>query len=72
MLLYLILLSLLPGKFEKTDTGFSITPTIVLVGQWFLTLTKSFFASVKTVKAEATPAKAKPKRKKEVTHEEAN
>lgn len=71
MILYLILLSLLPGRFEKTDTGFSITPTIVLVGQWFLTLTKSFFASVKTVKAAPTPAAAKPKRKK-ATHEEAN
>lgn len=63
MYVYLILLSLLPGHFEKTESGFRVTPAIVLVGQWVAELVKSFFASQPQTKV------SKPKRKVK-THEE--
>lgn len=47
MIAYL-LLSLLPGSFEKTEHGFKITPAIVLVFQWLTELVKTSFAK-KTV-----------------------
>lgn len=42
MIAYL-LLSLLPGSFEKTEHGFKITPAIVLVFQWLTELVKTSF-----------------------------
>lgn len=39
-----LMLSLLPGSFEKTEHGFKITPAIVLVFQWAAELVKTFFA----------------------------
>ena len=64
MYVYLILLSLLPGSFEKTENGFKVTPAIVLVFQWLTELVKSFFTD-KPVKV------SKPKSKRKViTHEE--
>jgi hypothetical protein len=64
MYVYLILLSLLPGHFEKTESGFRVTPAIVLVGQWVAELVKSFFASQPhQVKA------SKPKRKVKTNEE---
>jgi hypothetical protein len=47
MYVYLIL-SLLPGSYEKTEHGFKITPAIVLVFQWLTELVKTSFAK-KTV-----------------------
>jgi hypothetical protein len=41
MYVYLIL-SLLPGSFEKTENGFKITPAIVLVFQWLSELVRTF------------------------------
>lgn len=41
MYVYLIL-SLLPGSFEKTENGFKITPAIVLVFQWAAELVRTF------------------------------
>jgi hypothetical protein len=43
MYVYLIL-SLLPGSYEKTEHGFKITPAIVLVFQWLTELVKTSFA----------------------------
>ena len=43
MYVYLIL-SLLPGSFEKTENGFKITPAIVLVFQWAAELVRTFLA----------------------------
>ena len=41
MYVYLIL-SLLPGSFEKTENGFKVTPAIVLVFQWAAELVRTF------------------------------
>lgn len=49
-----LMLSLLPGSFEKTEHGFKITPAIVLVFQWLTELVKTSFAK-KTV--ASTPKK---------------
>lgn len=53
MYVYLIL-SLLPGSYEKTEHGFKITPAIVLVFQWLTELVKTSFAK-RTV--NSTPKK---------------
>lgn len=37
-----LMLSLLPGSFEKTEKGFKITPAIVLVFQWAAELVRAF------------------------------
>jgi len=67
MYAWLICLSLLPGHFEKTETGFKVTPAIVLVFQWMTELVKSFF----TDKPKAKVSKSKPSKRKVVTNEEA-
>lgn len=49
-----LMLSLLPGSFEKTEKGFKITPAIVLVFQWAAELVRAFLTK-KTV--ASTPKK---------------
>jgi len=49
-----LMLSLLPGSFEKTEHGFKITPAIVLVFQWAAELVRTFLTK-KTV--SSTPKK---------------
>ena len=56
MYVYLIL-SLLPGSFEKTENGFKITPAIVLVFQWAAELVRTFL----TKKTAASNPKKKVK-----------
>jgi hypothetical protein len=64
MYAWLICLSLLPGHFEKTETGFKVTPAIVLVFQWLTELVKSFFTNKPLAKV------SKPKTKRKVSNEE--